>query len=152
MIACPRSEALETIRRFEQAAGLPSPRPGGAWNKKSPWIKRSYFFLTQFRESQFDEALAIARRGGFHTILLGQESWCQGTGHYEINRDHFPDGLAGLKRTVAAFQDAGFRVGLHFLGPSIYPPDPYLTPVPDPRLVKDAYGHAGGRRGRRGRP
>jgi hypothetical protein len=126
------------MERFETAAGLPCPRPGGVWNKTSPWIKRSYFFLTDFRESQFDEALAIARRGGFHTILLGQESWSRGTGHYEIDRDRFPEGLDGLKRTFQRFKDAGFRVGLHFLGPSVYPPDPYLTPVPDRRLVHGA--------------
>lgn len=138
IVACPTAEAMETIRRMEVAAGIPSPRPGGEWNKRSPWINRSYFFLTRFSERQFDEALAIARRGGFHTILIDQGSWCRATGHYEINRDHFPDGIEGLQRTVERFHDAGFRVGLHFLGPSIYPPDAYFTPVPDPRLVKDA--------------
>ena len=130
------------------AAGIPSPRLGGAWNKTSPAIKRSYFFLTDFRESQFDEALAIARRGGFAMILLGQESWCAGTGHYEIDRDRFPDGLDGLKRTIGRFHDAGFGVGLHFLGASIYPPDPYITPVPDPP-AGDRGRHDAGRRHRR---
>jgi len=119
VLACPRAELMETIERFEQAAGLPSPRPGGVWNKSSPWIKRSYFFLTGFRESQFDEALAIARRGGFHIILIGQDSWCQTTGHYEVNRNNFPDGVDGLKRTVQKFKEAGFRVGLHFLAASM---------------------------------
>jgi hypothetical protein len=139
VIACREEDFLPTVQRMEPAAGLPSPRPGGAWNKRSPWIKRSYFFLTSFSEPQFDQALAIARRGGFHMILIGQESWCRATGHYEINRKHFPDGLEGLQRTVRRFRDAGFRVGLHFLGPSIYPPDGYLTPLPDERLVKDAF-------------
>lgn len=138
LIACPREEFFETVERFQRAAGLPSPRPGGAWNKKSPWIKRSYFFLTGFNESQFDQALAIARRGGFDMILLGQESWSDGTGHYEINRTNFPDGLEGLQRTMRRFKDAGFHVGLHFLAASIYPPDKYITPVPDPRLFKAA--------------
>jgi hypothetical protein len=138
VIACPEAEYLDAIERFAIAAGLPHPCPGGVWNKRSPRIKRSYFFLTDFRESQFDEALTIARRGGFDTILLGQESWAAGTGHYAIDRKRFPDGLEGLKRTLGRFKDAGFHVGLHFLGPSIYPPDTYLVPVPDPRLVHGA--------------
>ena len=138
VIACREADFPDTVARFEAAAGLPSPQPGGVWNKQSPWVKRSYLFLTDFRESQFDEALALARRGGFHTILFGQESWSRGTGHYEIERERFPDGLEGLKRTLQRFKDAGFRVGLHFLGASVYPPDSYLTPVPDPRLVKGA--------------
>jgi len=136
VIACPANELAETIHLFEEAAHLPSPHPGGVWSKTSPWVRRSYFFLTSFHESQFDRALAIARRGGFHMILIGQESWCKATGHYEVNRRGFPDGLEGLKRTVRRFKDAGFRVGFHFLGASIDPPDPYLTPTPDPRLVK----------------
>jgi len=138
VLVCRTAELLETVREFEVSAGLPSPAPGGQWNKVSPWIHRSYFFLTQFRESQFDEALAIARRGGFHTILIGQGSWCRSTGHFEVNQANFPDGLDGLVRTVRRFKEAGFRVGFHFLAASIYPPDPYLTPVPDPRLVKGA--------------
>lgn len=138
LVVAGRDDFFAAVERFEQAAGLPSPRPGGVWNKRSPWVKRSYFFLTDFREQQLDEALSLARRGGFHTILIGQESWCRSTGHYEVNRDRFPQGLEGLKQTVQRFHEAGFRVGLHFLAPSIYPPDPYLTPVPDPRLVKGA--------------
>jgi hypothetical protein len=138
VLVCRRAELLETVRQFEVAAGLPSPAPGGQWNKISPWIHRSYFFLTQFHESQFDQALAIAQRGGFHTILIDQGSWCRSTGHFEVNQANFPDGLEGLVRTVRRFKDAGFRVGFHFLAASIYPPDAYLTPVPDPRLVKGA--------------
>lgn len=138
VIACPAAEMMETIQRAQEAAGLPSPRLDGQWNKTSDAVRRSYLFLTSFKESQFDQALAIARRGGFSTILLGQESWCHSTGHYGINLTNFPDGLEGLRRTIARFQEAGFRVGLHFLAASIYPPDPYLTPVPDARLVKGA--------------
>ncbi len=138
IIACPRTEFMETVRRFELASGVPSPSLGNVWNKQSPWIHRSYFFLTGFRESEFDEALAIAKRGGFDLILIDQGSWCASTGHYDVNRERFPDGLESLKRTVRRFHDAGFRVGFHTLAASIYPPDAYLTPVPDPRLVTGA--------------
>ena len=138
VIACPESERFEAIERFEVAAGLPCPRPGGVWSKKSPWVKQSYFFLTDFRESQFDEALAMARRGGFSTILFDDSSWALGRGHYEINRERFPDGLEGLKRTLQRFKDEGFRVGLHVLAATVFPPDPYIAPVPDRRLVTGA--------------
>ncbi len=138
VIACAEGDFFAAVERFETLAGMPSPRPGGAWNKQSPWVRRSYFFLTDFRESQFDEALALARRGGFSTILLGQESWCKTTGHFEVPTDRFPDGLSGLARTVERFRGAGFNVGLHFLAASIYEPDSYLTPVPDRRLVTGA--------------
>lgn len=136
VLACAPDQAMDTVRRFEKAADLPSPHLSGQWNKTSDAIKRSYLFLTRFRDSQIEEAVAIAKRGGFSAILLGQESWCRSTGHYEINRDNFPDGLDGLKRFVDRFHAEGLRVGLHFLGPSIDANDPYLSPKPDPRLVK----------------
>ncbi len=138
VIACKEDQFPQVLQRFEEAAGLPSPKLDGVWNKLSPRIKRSYLFLTNFRESQVEQGLALAKRGGFDTVLFGQESWAKGTGHYNINTDRYPDGLEGLKRTLDQFKAAGFHVGLHFLAPSIYSPDSYLTPVPDPRLVKGA--------------
>ena len=125
----------EIMPEFEVAAGLPSPRFDGIWNKVSPDVRRSYFFLTSFDVSEFDDALAIAQRGGFDRILILQNSWTRATGHYEVNTKSFPDGLPQLADTVKRFQDAGFKTGFHFLVASIYPPDSYLTPVPDERFV-----------------
>lgn len=138
VIACRETNFLDVVQRFEVAARLPHPQPGGVWNKRSPRTKRSYLFLTNFRQTQFNQALALAQRGGFDTILLGQESWSRGTGHYQINRERFPEGLIALQQTIQRFKENGFHVGLHFLAASVYPPDPYLTPVPDSRLVKGA--------------
>lgn len=144
ILACPRAQFEETIVRFEKAAGLPSPHLGGHWNKTSPSIKRSYLFITAFSEADTDDVIAFARRGHFDAILIVQSSWCSSTGHYPINTHAFPGGLDSLKSTVARMQKAGFKVGFHYLAPSIYPPDSYLTPVPDARLVRDAYGELGG--------
>lgn len=136
IIACDDGTFASTMERFEQVAGLPSPHKDGVWLKRSPAIGKSYLFLTNFRESQFDAALALARRGGFEMVLLEQSSWCRATGHYEIDQTRFPGGVETLARTVRRFQDEGIGCGLHALAASIYPPDSYLTPVPDPRLVR----------------
>jgi len=126
---------LEIMPEFEVAAGLPSPRFEGVWNKLSSDVRRSYFFLTYFDATEFDDALAIAKRGGFDRILILQNSWTRATGHYEVNTTSFPGGLPQLAETVKRFQEAGFKTGFHFLAASIDPPDPYLTPIPDERLV-----------------
>ena len=139
VLAAPPDELLQTIERFEKLAGMPSPEFHGTWMKRSPQVKNSYFFLTSFTPAQFDDAVKIARHGGFDTILLGQSSWCSSTGHYEPDRKHYPAGLPDLVKIVKRFKDAGFRVGLHVLGASLYYPDPYLTPIPDQRLVKDLH-------------
>lgn len=137
IIAVPEDQWVKTVPEFQTAAGIPSPRPGGVWNKISPWIKESYFFLTNFKESEFDEALAIAKRGNFKMILL-LCTWTDAHGHYKIRKAHYPDGFESLKRTFDRFNKEGIKVGLHLLGASIDYPDPYLTPVPDKRLVSGA--------------
>src|SRR5690606_29316715 len=98
----------------------------------------SYLFLTSFKASQFDDAVKIARAGGFQTVLLGEESWCRSNGHCEIHPTNFPGGVDELRATVQRFHDAGIKVGLHFLCTKIGPIDPYITPVPDKRLYKGA--------------
>lgn len=138
IIAGPRKSFETTLDTFEKATGLPNPHPGGTWSKQSPWTQRSYLFITGFGEKNPDEVIAWAKRGGFDTILILGDSWSQTHGHYEINRGFFPDGLRSLQRTVAGLRDAGFRVGLHFLNAAVYLNDPYVTPVPDPRLFKEA--------------
>lgn len=144
VIACPRAQFEKTIERFEHASGLPSPRVDGVWAKTSPAAKRSYLFITNFAEKDTDEVIAFAKRGHFDAILIVQSSWCSSTGHYPINTKNFPRGLDSLKATFARLKRAGFKVGLHYLAPSIYPPDPYLTPVPDPRLFRDASAELAG--------
>ncbi|MDO5552128.1 MAG: hypothetical protein Q4G68_00070 [Planctomycetia bacterium] len=131
------SDWERVVPLMEEAAGLPSPKLGGVWNKISPEIRQSYFFLTYFKESQFDDALALAERGGFKMILL-LCTWAKSHGHYEVNTEYYPDGVASLKRVMNKFRDHGIKSGLHFLGASIDVNDSWLTPVPDKRLVKGA--------------
>jgi len=139
IIACPRKLFETTIDAFEKATDLPNPHPGGAWSKQSPWTKQSYLFITSSGEKDVDEVITWAKRGGFRTILILGSDWSKSHGHHEINRKRFPDGLPSLQRTVAKYRQAGFRVGLHFLGAAVFLSDPYVWPIPDPRLVKDAW-------------
>ncbi|MFA6239630.1 MAG: hypothetical protein WC655_01800, partial [Candidatus Hydrogenedentales bacterium] len=127
----------DVMQRFEVASGLPSPKYEGEPLKTSPITKQSYLFITSFSEPEYDDVVALARRGGFGTILILQDSWTRSTGHFEVNDTAFPGGLDTLARTVQRFKQDGFRVGFHFLGASIYLNDPYLTPIPDPRIVRD---------------
>lgn len=135
VIASTKSGWPDTIERMQAAAEAPSPKPGGAWRDKSPWVHQSYFFLTYFNVNEYDTALAFTKRGGFKQILLLQNSWCATTGHYRVNENNFPGGLDTLRQTIEKFRAEGIRFGLHFLAASIDPPDEYLTPIPDKRFV-----------------
>ncbi|NUQ00043.1 MAG: hypothetical protein HUU35_09350, partial [Armatimonadetes bacterium] len=137
IVACPRERFTAVMDACEAASGLPNPHPGG-WSKTSPWTKRSYLFITSFGEKDVEQVIEWAKRGGFGMVLIGSHSWNLNHGHYDIEERMFPGGLATLKRATDRLHAAGLRVGLHFLAPSVYPNDPYLTPKPDPRLVKGA--------------
>lgn len=139
IVVAPRPRFEETIAWFEVAAGLPSPRPGGEWGKASSLAERSYLFITALREDDVEDVIRWAERGGFGTVLIGGD-WSRSHGHHEINTAHFPDGLASLQRACTRLHEAGLRVGLHFLAAAVYLDDPYVTPVPDRRLVVDARG------------
>jgi len=142
IVVAPRAQFEQTIARFEVAAGLPSPRPGGEWGKASSLAERSYLFITALREDDVEDVIRWAHRGGFGTVLIGGD-WSRSHGHHEINTAHFPDGLASFQRACRRLHDAGLRVGLHFLAAAVYLDDPYVTPVPDRRLVIDARGALG---------
>lgn len=143
VMVCPSDELARGLVEVELAAGLPSPHLGGVWNKESDEINRSYLFITSMGLDDVDMVIDFARKCGFSTILIGQESWSESLGHYPVNRKRFPNGLDDLREAVDRFHAAGFRCGLHFLAAAISNNDPYLTPVPDDRLVMDEFTELG---------
>ncbi|MFC2158734.1 hypothetical protein ACFLT9_12940 [Acidobacteriota bacterium] len=60
------------------------------------------------------------------------ETW----GHFKLLPDFFPNGIDGLKKCVDKASEAGLKVGVHTLSNFITTNDPYVTPVPDPRLAR----------------
>lgn len=136
---CAQEDFMQTVVAFQDAAGITATRIGDQPNKTSDRIRESYLFLTSFSAAQFEEAMAIVRRGGFKHVLLGEESWCESTGHYGVSKKNFPGGLPQLIDTVQRFKAEGVTVGFHVLAASISYKDAYITPVPDPRLYNDVH-------------
>jgi hypothetical protein len=133
LFGTPDSAALETIGKIELAEGLPHPLIDGVWAKLSTETGRSYL-IADFSEETIDELLGFTRRAGLMSLYHMDpfESW----GHYEISRKNFPHGAAGLRKCVEKAKAMGIRLGGHTLTSFINTHDPYVTPVPDPRLAK----------------
>ena len=133
LLGCAAPQALDTIGQIELAEGLPHPMIDGVWEKLSPERNRSYL-IADFSERTIDEMLEYVKRANLAGLYHGDpfKSW----GHYEPHQRHFPNGVQGLRDCVEKAKAQGILLGLHTLSNFIHPHDPYVSPVPDPRLAR----------------
>ena len=135
LVAAERAQLLPILKEVVEAESMPKSEHGGPWAMESEDNRGSYLFA-EVSEANADEWIELARRGGFTHIHC--HGWWTSLGHYEPRKSRFPDGMESLKRTVDRIHAAGLKVGIHTLTGCISPNDPWVTPVPDPRLAADA--------------
>jgi len=133
LFGCQVDQALETIGKIEVAEGLPHPMLDGVWGKMSPTAKLSYL-ITSFGENNFDELLKYTQKAGLKYIY--HEGPFKTWGHFQLNPDQFPDGDESMKRCVEKAEKDGIKVGVHTLTNFTTTNDPYVSPIPDPRLMR----------------
>ncbi|MBM3334748.1 hypothetical protein FJY63_08810, partial [Candidatus Sumerlaeota bacterium] len=135
LVGCPAAEIRAVLKEVIHNEGLPESPLGGPWALDAPENRGSYVFA-RVSEANVDQWIALAKKGGIAQVhFIG---WERTLGHYEPRPDLFPRGLAGLKATVEKIHAARLRAGMHTLTGCIAPSDPWVTPVPDKRLAKDA--------------
>ncbi len=135
-VACPYSSVRKILKEVMQTEGVLSSALGGPWALEAPENRGSYVFAV-VSESNIDRWINLARRcGATHLHLI---SWWRSLGHYEVRKDLFPHGLEGLRTVVEKIHSAGLKAGLHTLTGCISTNDPWVRPVPDPRLAADAF-------------
>jgi len=134
IMAIGADEALAAIERLELKHGLPHLTLGGEWFRNSPLLRRPYLF-TDLTEENVDRVIEFAKRGGFAYVLTFQGNWSTSNGHYQVNTKQYPHGLAGMKAVADKLHAAGLKYGIHLLSACISRNDPYVRPVPDPRLA-----------------
>ncbi len=133
LFGVPVEDALETVGKIELEEGLPHPMIDGAWGKQTPTASAAYLILA-FGEEDIDRALEVTRKAGLRYLYHPGpfENW----GHFDLNPDQFPDGDESMRRIVDRAAEMDIMVGTHILSNFITTNDPYVTPVPDPRLAK----------------
>ncbi|MFG1691320.1 hypothetical protein ACGF5M_04120 [Gemmatimonadota bacterium] len=132
LFGCRVDDALATVGAIEVAEGLPHPTIDGEWGKEARSASAAYVILP-FSESSIDEAVDVTLQAGLRYLYHSEpfETW----GHFELN-DDFPKGVEGLRAAVQKAESRGVHVGAHTLSNFITTNDPYVTPVPDPRLAR----------------
>ncbi len=132
LFMCSEAKTLDRIEQIELAEGLPHPIVNGKWFKRSNLFGRSYL-ISSFNEKEVDEMIGYTKRAGL--ISLYHEGPFKSWGHFILDSAQFPNGRAGLKQCVEKAHKAGLFLGIHVLSNFINTNDPYVTPIPDPRLM-----------------
>ncbi len=131
ILGAPRETVLDAIDGFEGDYGLPR----GGKQRQLPDQKWSYFWPSPTPES-IDEDIEWALRGGFKQFCISYTAFSSSAGSFPW-RESYPNGLEDLRAIVARVKAAGLSPGFHIHFNKAHKRDPYVTPVPDPRLYKD---------------
>jgi len=132
---CEPNQVRPVLQEIVRGEGLPNSPVGGPFAMDAPENRGSYVFAA-VSEKNVDDWIALARKAGLMQIHF--HPWWQSMGHYEPSRSLFPRGLAGVKAAVDKIHAAGMKAGMHTLTGCIATNDPWVRPVPDPRLAADA--------------
>ncbi len=139
LIACPPGELRDALKEVVTAApDLPHSPIGGPWALDAQIGRGSYLFnFGGLSEKTADEWIDLARRTGMNQIdFHGGQSFR--FGDCRPNPETYPDGLKSLRAAVDRLHASGIAAGLHTYAFFIDKRCPWVTPVPDPRLAKDA--------------
>ncbi len=130
-----KSEMPTMLRAMAMEAGAPISKLGGPWSLGAEAIRGSYLFA-DLSLASVDDWIELARRGGFTHIHI--HGWWDTLGHYGVNTNLYPNGLADLKTAVARIHTAGLKAGIHTLTACIDPRDAWVTPEASPHLIASA--------------
>lgn len=120
---------LDRIAKVEEDYNLPK----GVESRRRAEYPYSYYWVGQITPGDVDAHIEYAKRGGFRTFMIYYTAFSKTPGHYEFRAD-YPRGMADLKGIVDKIRKAGMIPGLHHHYNKTFGMDPYITPVPDPRL------------------
>jgi hypothetical protein len=139
LIACPTERLRPVMQEVVSAApDLPHSPIGGPWAMDQEINRGSYLFnFGEMSEAKVDDWIRLARRLGMNQIdFHGGGSFR--FGDCQPNPTTYPQGFASLKAVIDKLHAAGISAGLHTYAFFIAKKCPWVTPVPDPRLAKDA--------------
>ena len=139
LLGCPPDQLREVMQEVVSAADqLPKSPLGGPWALGQPINQGSYLFnFGDMTEEKVEDWIQLAKRLGMTQIdFHGGTSFR--FGDCRPNPQTYPRGYDSLKAVLDRLHAAGISAGLHTYAFFIAKDCPWVTPVPDPRLAKDA--------------
>ncbi len=139
LVACPTNEMRDVLKNVvTRAPDLPHSPIGGPWALDGPDNRSSYLFnFGGLTVDTADAWIAKAKSIGFNQIQI------HGGGAFRFGDCHldaaaYPNGRADLRAAIDKLHEAGLIVGMQPYAFFMDKRCPWVTPVPDPGLAKDA--------------
>ncbi|MCL5104046.1 MAG: hypothetical protein M1133_08025 [Armatimonadetes bacterium] len=139
IIGCPQEKLRNVMKEVVSSAkDLPHSSIGGPWAFDAEINRGSYLFnFGDVTEKTVDDWIKLIKSLGFNQLNFhGGRSFR--FGDCDPNRGMYPRGFDSLNAVIDKLHKAGIKAGLHTYSFFIDKRCPWVTPVPDPRLGKDA--------------
>jgi hypothetical protein len=140
IVACPSGELRDALKdAVTDADAIPKSANGGPWALDSEINQQSYFLDVsgKVNEQTVDSWITMIKGLGVKQLDL-HGGYAFRFGDYVPNPKEYPNGRDSLKAVVDRLHEAGIAVGLHTYAMFIAKDAPWVTPVPDPGLAKNA--------------
>jgi len=139
ILACP-IERMRGIMKLIVAAApdLPHSNVGGPFAMDAVMNRESYILdWDGMTESTVDDWIKVAKKIGIKQFDFNAGVMLR-YGDLVPKADMYPKGYESLKNVIDKLHAAGIKAGLHTYACFIAKDSKYVTPIPDPRLAKDA--------------
>jgi hypothetical protein len=139
LVAAPQDRLRAALQEAVAAAeDLPHSPIGGPWALGQPINQGSYLFnFGGMTVEKADQWIKLAKSLGMTQIDFHGGSSFR-FGDCRPNPQTYPEGLKSFKAVIDKLHAAGISAGLHTYAFFIDKTCPWVAPVPDPRLAKDA--------------
>lgn len=138
LVGCPPAQMRDVLKEVVSAApDLPKSAVGGPWAMDAAIGRSSYLFATP-TEDNVEEMIRTLKSIGFNQVQVHGGRGTYRFGDCEPNREVYPRGIASIKAVIDRLHEEGIYVGMHPYAFFIDKACAWVTPVPDPRLAKDA--------------
>jgi hypothetical protein len=120
---------LDRIAQVEEDFNLPR----GVKSRRSQEYKYSYYQAISLTPQDVERQIHFSKMAGLRTMNVYCLAFAKSIGRFPW-RPEYPQEMADLREVVGKISAAGIIPGLHILYTMATETDPYVTPVPDPRL------------------
>lgn len=128
LIVTAPSRLLDRIAQVEKDFNLPR----GVESRRRKEARYSYYEILKITPEDADRHVRFARMGGFRTVEILYRAFSK-CGHFNFLPE-YPNGIEDLRAITGKIRAAGMIPGIHIHYNKVDKADPYVTPLPDPRL------------------